>query len=198
MEDENITLESLSDESHVNSPDEEGTAQSVPASDAMTLSEINALTGKNFPSKEAFLKSYKDTISYVGKKREDVEREVLSKIDNSSKIDQLAKELEQERIERFYDRNPQYADTTIRKFIESTGKKPSEVVDTPEFKSIFEKISGYDESQKLKTVLESNPRLASSRDSITRARELASKQDRPSEEVENLLVNAVKDAYDLN
>lgn len=196
MEQENNTPEVLADESQLNLPATDGTVISGPATaDAMTLSEINETLGKNFPTKEAALKSFKDTFSYVGKKKEDVKREVLSEVQNNDRIDQLAKELAEERKERFYLQNPNYS--SVRSLIEKMGGSPSEVVNSQDFKDIYTKISGYDESQKLKTVLESNPRLSSSRDSLTKAREIANKTDRPTDEVSQLVVNAVKDAYGL-
>jgi hypothetical protein len=46
-------------------------------------------------------------------------------------------------------------------------------------------------------MLESNPRLSSSRDSLTKAREINAKHEKPTEEVEALVANAVKDAFGL-
>ncbi len=193
MEEEIINPEGQPDVSHVNTPSPEGTVSNVPT-DGMTLSELNATLGKNYPTREAALKSIKDTFSYVGKKVDDVKREVMAETQNNGRIDQLAKELEEERKERFYDRNPQYV--SVRNVIEKFGGNPVEVVNSPEFKEIFEKVSGYDESQKLKTVLESNPRLSSSRDSLNKAREIA-QSGRPTDEVESMVANAVKDAYGM-
>jgi hypothetical protein len=202
MDPENIIPEAVIDASQLNAPVAEGTVGSQPASspssDGLTLAELNATLGKNFPTKEAALKSFKDTFSYVGKKIEDVKREVLSEVKNDEKTEALARELQEMRIERFYDKNPQYADASIRKFIESTGKSPAEVVSTPEFKAIFDKVAGFDQNQKLKTVLESNPRLNSSRDSLSKARELQSQGLKNSTDaVESLVAQAVIDAYDL-
>ena len=197
MDPENNNPVAVPDASQLNAAGADGTVQNVPATDGMTLSEINAALGKNFPNKEAALKSFKYTFSYVGKKVEDVKKEVMAEVQSSAKTDQLAQELAEMRKERFYDKNPKYADANVRAIIEASGKSPAEFVETPAFKAIFEKVSGYDESQKLKTVLESNPRLSSSRDSLTKAREIASKTDRPTEEVESMVANAVKDAYGL-
>ena len=141
------------------------------------------------------MKAIKDTFSYVGKKTDDIKREVLSTVRNDERIDLLAKELAEERKERFYDKNPQYA--SLRSVIEKAGGNPSEVVNQEWFKEISTKVSGYEESQKLRTVLESNPRLSSSRDSLTKARDSSARHDRPTEEVESLVANAVKDAFGL-
>ena len=194
MEDNNTTPEAVPEASQLNAADANGTVGNVSA-DGMTLSELNQHLGKNFPNRDSALKAIKDTFSYVGKKKEDVKKEVLSEVNTDKRIDQLAKELAEERKERFYDRNPQYKD--LRSVIENAGGDPAEVVTKDWFKEISTKISGYNETQKLKTVLESNPRLSSSRDSLTKAREVASKTIRPTEEVEALVASAVKDAYGL-
>lgn len=173
--------------------------ENVPA--GLTLAELNQHLGKNFPTKETALKALSDTFSYVGKKKEDIEREVRAGLATETQTNELAAEISKMRTDMFYKDNPQFAEANVRKFIESTGKSPTEVVNTPEFKAIFEKVAGYDESQKLRTVLETNPRLTSSRDALTKARELQTQNPmavgRQAEEIEQLGVNAVKDAFGL-
>lgn len=164
----------------------------APQASAITLEELNTLTGKQFPTKEAALKSIKDTQSYVGMKVEDVEKRLQA----NSQTETLAKELAEMRKERFFDKNPQYADDNTRKIIERVGGNPADVVSSPEFKAVFEKVQGFDETQKLKTVLDSNPRLASSRDGLTKASEMKS-QGASTDAVSKLVVGAVKDAYGL-
>jgi len=199
MNDENIIPDGQVGASQLNAAAPAGTVGSVPTGSApsateaqgMTLEELNKALGKQFPNRETALKSIKDTFSYVGKKKEDIEKEVLAGIQNNNRVDILARELEIERTERFYDRNPQYASPEVRRFIESTGKKPSDVVSSEDFKAIFNKVVEYDKSVKLKTVLESNPRLSSSRDNIVKARE-ALKAGNQQESAEAALA-AVKD-----
>lgn len=203
MDDENITGQGLSDGSQLNPADPSSTvgngtgtgtapAQSV---EALSLAEINASLGKNFPTKDAAIKAFKDTFSYVGKKKEDIEKEVRGSINTDTRIDTLAKELEAERKERFFDKNPQYADPAVRKLIETIGGDPREVVNREEFKTVFEKVSGFDKSTKLKTVLESNPRITSSRDNLSKANDIVNKTGQVTHEVEKFAVNAVKDAF---
>lgn len=204
MNEENITDGTLSDASQLNAADVSstvgsGTDTTAPTQpvEALTLAEINASLGKNFPTKESAIKAFKDTFSYVGKKREDIEKEVRANVQTDDRISKLAQELEVERKERFYDRNPQYADPAVRKLIDSIGGNPSDVVNREEFKQVFEKVSGFDKSQKLKTVLESNPRITSSRDNLTKASEIRNKTGQVNHEVEKLAVNAVKEAFEL-
>lgn len=193
MEEENIISNGIADASQLNAPAPEETVGSV-AGEGMTLAEINTTLGKNFPTKEAALKSFKDTFSYVGKKKEDIEREVTSKLQVNEQTNKLAQEIEEMRKERFYDKNPQYS--SLRSVIEKAGGNPADVVNQDWFKEISTKVSGYEETQKLKTVLESNPRLASSRDSLSKAREL-SQTGGSRDAIENNILNAVKDAYGL-
>jgi hypothetical protein len=200
MDEDNITQEGNAGESQLNSAAPEGAVGTVTKdqADSLSLAELNRLTGKNFPSKESALKSITDTYSYVGKKREDVAREVKAEISASDVTDKLARELEEMRKERFFDRNPKYAEPSVRKLIERLGGSPEQTVDSPEFKAVFEKVSGYDESQKLKTVLGSNPRIAASRDSLAKAREISmAGQAGTSDEVNALVANAIKDAYGM-
>lgn len=206
MNEEDITFDSLPDESQLNSAGEQNTVGNVADNgnaqpEAMTLSELNQFLGKNFTDKATALKALKDTFSYVGKKKEDIESEVKAKIaGDNSKTDALARELEEMRKERFYDKNPQYAEPSVRKLIERIGGNPSEVVNSEEFKTIFTKVADYDKSQNLRTVLESNPRLASSRDSFSKARDILSKSQNLSADkaiVDELATNAVMDAYGM-
>lgn len=174
-----------------------GAAPAATAMEALSLAEINEHLGKQFPTKEAAIKAFKDTFSYVGKKKEDIEREVRQSINTDTRIDTLAKELEAERKERFFDRNPQYAEPTVRKLIESIGGNPADVVNREEFKQVFEKVSGYDKSVKLKTVLESNPRITESRDSLAKAAEIRNKTGQVTREVEKHALDAVKAAFEM-
>lgn len=158
--------------------------------DAISLSELNTLLGKTFPNKETALKSIVDTNSYVGRKKEDIEKEVLAKVSNTEETNKLSKQIEDMRKDMFYKDNPQYATPEIKAMIEGLGGNPSEVVSKPEFKGIFDKVKGYDEVQNQRTVLDSNPRLATSRDALTKATDSLSKGAR-LESVENDVANAV-------
>lgn len=189
MNESDITLEALSGESQLNSADAERTADTA-SSEALTLAELNQYLGKDFKNKEAALKSFKDTFSYVGKKKEDIEREVKTKFETDQKTDQLAKELAELRRERFFDKNPQYADPAVRKIIESLGGEPHDVVERPEFKDVFTRVAKYEEVQKMNTVLESNPRLAQTKDALQKAAELKQTTGK-TDAVEDLVARAV-------
>ena len=195
MPEENITPAAQPDASQLNAAGAAGTVGSVP-SEAMTLAEINSALGKNFLTKEAAINSWKETNSFVGTRKEQIESEVLAKLGNQDQTNKLAQELEEMRRERFYDKNPQYS--SLRAVIEKVGGNPADVVNADWFKDTYTKVSGYDESQKLKTVLESNPRLNSSRDALSKARELS--QSNPTgnkDAIESNVLSAIKDAYGM-
>ena len=190
---ENIIPGALVDDAQLTSAAAEGTVEKVITDnvDTLSLSELNQFLGKDFKTKDSALKAVKDTFSYVGKKKEDIEREVLAKVSNDTKTDSLSKELEQMRIERFFDKNPDLA--PFQAAYEKVGGSPSEFFNSEVFKPIFEAAKGYNESQKLKTVLESNPRLASTRDAFSKAKELQA-QGANKDEVEQLIVRGVLDS----
>ena len=178
MEEDNNTLDALSDESQLNSADAEGTVSNESNQENMTLKEMNELLGKNFKDKATALKSVKDTYSYVGKRKEDIIKEV------GGSNSEIANELKSIKDNMFFDKNPDYA--PYKGLIAKMGDNPVDVVNSEDFKAIFEKAKGFDENQKLKSVLVSNPRLAQTKDALTKARENISQEER-----ERLVAQAV-------
>lgn len=181
------TLDGVNADSDIatSSVEETVSAVSQNTADALSLTELNALLGKNYPTKEAAMKSVKDTFSFVGKK-------VEPKIDPSQFISR-----EQYESDMFYSKNPELNSPEIKEIIDAMAKaqgvKPQDVVNKDSFKAVFSKVKGYDESQNVRSVLESNPRLSSSRDSLTQAREESAKGN--SLKAEELAVKAVMDVY---
>lgn len=183
-------VETLDESAQLTDASVETSVQDVSA-DTMSLTELNNYLGKDFKDKSTALKALKDTFSYVGKKKDDIIREVKS----SEDLTKVYKELSDLKKNAFYDKNPQFAEQ--RALIDKLGSNPEEVVNSNEFKGMFEKVKGYDENQKLKKVMETNPRLSSSRDALSRATESVLKSGTPSEEVENLVAGAIRDAYGM-
>lgn len=164
------------------------------ATDSLSLAELNQLLGRQFPSRESALKSIKDTFSFATTRVIDV----ASKVDETTKAElkRLADTVESQNKELFYTQHPEYA--PHRKLIDSLGKTPAEVVQTDLFKETFSKLSEHDKTSKLKTVLESNPRIAASRDGMQKAADLKKSQNGiVTKEVESLVVGSVMDAYGL-
>lgn len=174
-EEENITSDTLADESQLNSAAvDEAVSQPKAPADALSLSELNSILGKDFKDIETAKKSVKDTYSYVGKKREDIISEI------SGNTESLSKEVKEIKENSFYRDHPEFAEH--RALIAKIGGNPEEVVSTPEFKSIFEKADGYNKLQSQRSVLVSNPRLASSKDNLSKAMEAQSTGNREAME----------------
>lgn len=148
--------------------DPKGTASNV-VPESLTLNELNEFLGKTYPDKTTALKSLKDTFSYVGKKIE-----AAAPVAPTTDADVVA-QLREMKTEFFYAKNPQYE--SLRAVIGKMGENPSDVVNSPEFKTIFDKTSGYDKIQKSKTVLESNPRIGQVRSKMAEAKEATGKRD---------------------
>lgn len=153
----------------------------------LSLEELNQHLGKNFKDKETALKSLKDTFSYVGKKRDDIAKE----FGQEQKLSVIETELAKLRKDLWFKDNPDHAPN--RALIEKLGDDPTKVIDSPEYKVIFEKVKGYDESQKLRTVLDSSPRIAAARDSFSKAKEAM--QVGQKAKGEELVAQAVREAF---
>ncbi len=160
---EDITPELLPEEPQLSPAGNDGTVDPAPMAQGLTLEEINKELGKDFKDLPTALKSFKDTFSYVGKRKEDIIKEV------TASSDATAKEVREIKENLFFDKNPDYA--PYRATMAKMGSNPELVAQMPEFKTIFDKAKGYDDSQNLRSVLVSNPRLVASKDTLTKARE---------------------------
>lgn len=163
-------------------------------SDSLTLAELEQHLGKQFPTKEAALKAFKDTFAYVGKKMEDVKKELQSQLDPSTFASK--EELQKTRDELYYSKHPEL--DSYKSLIEDM-RKPGETIDQvvskDTFKGIFDKVKAHDEMQKSKSVLQSNPRLGQVTDKISQAREALSKGD--TNTASKNAISAVLDAYEM-
>jgi len=193
MEDFNLNSESLPQENVVDvgsgdggEPVETVAPKAEVSPDSLSLKDLNTYLGKNFKSKDEALASVKETYNFVGKRKEDIAREVQS----TQASDKLAQELQEIKIDRFFDKNPDLA--PFREAYQKVGGNPEAFFNAPEFKPIFEAAKGYAESQKLKSVLESNPRIVASQDKLSKASEQlkAGRLD----EAESMVARAVLDS----
>lgn len=156
----------------------------------MSLKELNEYLGKNYPNKESALKSIKDTFSYVGKK-----------IEKATDVDE-SKFISKEQYERdmFFSKNPDYDKPSVKTVLEAISKSQGlSIVDaaqTEAFKEVFGAVKGFSESQQLKSVLESNPRLASTKSKLSQANDAQNKGD--LESARTLATKAVLEAYGNN
>lgn len=157
------------------------------AADTLSLSELNSMLGKNYTNKETALKSLKDTFNFVGKRKEDIKPE----IDPSKFISR-----DQYETDMFYSKNSKYDTPEARRVIDAIAKtenlKPSDVVASDTFKAIFSKVEGYDTFQSEKSVLETNPRLASAKDTMAKAQDMMNAGNK--DQAENMIARAVLEA----
>lgn len=173
MENDNITeetvdtpSEALPSDAELGSVDGEETvtgndAPEAEAADAISLKELNEQLGRNYKDKDSAIKSLKDTRKAATQK---VEQAEVAKVDPS-----LAEEIKALKEDNFYTNNPEYK--AMRPLISKMGDSPSEVVQTDEFKTVFEQVQGYQKNQESKSVLETNPKLGQVKDSMSEARE---------------------------
>lgn len=168
--------------------------ENVSKESELTLQELNSLTGRKFESKEDALKSLKETFNFVGKRKEDIEKEILENQKKANDTSDLAKQLNELKHNLFYSQNPQYE--PYRAVIGKLGDNPAEVINTAEFKDLFEKAKGFDASQKSKSVLESNPRIAVAKGHIDKAREAV--MNGRQVEAESYAARAVIEAFGLD
>lgn len=147
------------------------TKEQTPPSDSISLDEIKEVLGKDFPSKEAALKSVKDTYNHVGQKQETANKEAARNLDGDVKdlLENQAKSIAELTKDNFYAKNPQFE--AVKDLIEDSGKDRSEFVKSDAFKQVFEKVQGFDKTQEAENVLKSNPRITETRDSMKQSRE---------------------------
>lgn len=178
---ENITNETLT-------PQGDGGEAVLNPSDAsnLTLEELNSKLGKEFQTKESALKAISDTFSYVGKKKEDIAKELKDNGGDFVSRDEFLQE-------QFYSKNPEYA--PYKNIIQKIDKDPTKAIQDETFKSIFEKASNFEKIETSKSVLHSNPRLMKVSDDFQEAREASQKGDQST--AEKKVVSGLIDALDL-
>lgn len=96
----------------------------------------------------------------------------------------------------FFKDNPQYQpyEAIIDAMAAQNKVAPREVVESDQFKSLFDKAKGFDEVQKSKSVLQTNSRLGVAQDSMTKAQEAMQSGD--VRKAQDLAVKAVIDTFE--
>jgi hypothetical protein len=190
-----------------------GNASNVEAGTiAKTLSEV---LGRDFQDDASALKSVKDTYKMVGavgqiKKTLDAaglsEADALTKLtetstpqssatpsDVTSEIAALRDQLE---VTQLVSERPELRDhLDLLNKLRAPGQTLRAAAESEDFKGVFDKIHGYDEIQKSKSVLESSPRLGRVKDKMQEAKQ--SLKDGQSSAANRAAVSAVIDALDL-
>ncbi len=195
------------------STDGSETASTVEAGTiAKTLSKV---LGKEFKDDASALKSVKDTYKMVGsvgqiKKQLETaglsEADALTKLtatsapqsaqpssDVTQEIAALREQLEETQL--VADRPELKEHLGLLKDLRSSGQSLREASESEKFKNVFDKVHGYDEIQKSKSVLESSPRLGRVRNKTEEARKLSEEGKQMA--ANKSAVSAVLDAFDL-
>lgn len=179
--------------------------------------ELAKVLGKKFPDDATALKAVKDTFDYVGVagKAHQAIKAVMEarKVDESQAIEIIksaavsggdivdtSKFVTKAELEEktFYSDNPDYKPYT--KLVETfkkanPDKSRAEIIQLPDFKESFEKISNHDATEKQKSVLHSNPRMGVVTDKMAKAKQEAD-AGKHSEATKDA-VGAVIDAFGL-
>jgi hypothetical protein len=209
--------EGLSDTDKGQTPGETG-------SDVSEVKDIlNETLGKDFPNDETALKAVKDTFNFVGKtgqfqevldtvKQEQglkTEEEAINYLKGLSsnkgggedKGDFVSRKELAERD--FFNENSEYKPykEVIKAIAKDKGMSIQDAVNSDEVKPFIEKVLAHDKSENAKSVLHSNPRIASAKDKMAKARETItpSGDGLPSakelDKAGELAVDAVIDAF---
>lgn len=168
MDEDNITPNTLPDEPY--SSDGEGAVEQNEGNeesnvDNLNLSELNTLLGKDFQTKEAALKSIKDTFNYVGKKPKDVEKDLKDK-----------GYMTREEAENLFFLRDHPEHSNNKDILEALAIKNnvtiSEAAKLPAYTKLFEASAKYQEHQSNQSVMDSNPRIAEMKERIDSVREM--------------------------
>lgn len=154
----------------------------------LSLEDLNQTLGKNFSSKDEALKSIKDTFGYVGKKQEDVSKDLK---------EQGYMTKQEFENELFYRDNPEHANN--KDILDSIAKTKqislSEAAKTESYNKLFEGASNFEKEQSKKSVLETNPKLAHVEDRQKTVQELSQAGSRDAAARE--AAKTVIEAYEL-
>jgi len=188
--DTNPSSETLADGAHVTPADGGETVGTA----ASTLAELNKILGGNFKDLPSALKAVSDTKAFVGKRKEDILAEARLQQSPapevaSAKIEENVKQLENR---LFFSENPQYKG--YEKLIASMGQNPAEVVNSDAFKEVFEKVKVADEIEQKKSVVNSSPRLAQSKNGLEEAVKIANSRGTDSTTLAEHLAKTILEA----
>lgn len=185
---ENPSSETLADEAQLTSADGGETVESP----ALTLAELNKHLGSDFKDRSTALKALKDTKDYVGKRKEDIVAEVRSTLPSANVPDELKSDVQSLKNRLFFSENPQFKG--YEPLISKMGGNPAEVVESPEFKSVFEKVKVADEVAQSKSVVSSNSRLSQSKTVMDEAITVANARGTTNEDVATVLARGITES----
>ncbi len=182
-QDNDSTLTPHSGEAHVTSADGTGAVAKV-----ISLDALQQALGKDFGGDpETALKSISDTFKYVGKRKEDIAKE-LAPTPNTDEINALKSRLDGFEADRFYKENPQYNE--FRSILSKFGPNPAEAVKSPELAPLLEKVKMADDLSSSRSVVHSRPRIAQPSNKLQEAQEAANK-GASRDDVSDMLARAI-------
>lgn len=174
--------------------------------------------GKEFPTDEAALKAVKDTFSYVGKvgKVRPLLEKLEAKYGGESKVLELLTQMEQnnpqepakvddskfvprEQYEKdtFFSKHPELSEdhrTLLEAVAVQSGKPLAEAMELPAFKNVVGNARAFESTERSKSVLHTNPRLAQATDKMTEAK--TASQAGNHQAAAKSAVGAVLDAFE--
>jgi hypothetical protein len=126
---------------------------------AIKLADLSKVLGTDFKDTATALQSIKETKDFVGKRQADAVAEAKASLQQTTPhMSNLESDVQSLKADLFYSQNPQYQ--AVKPLIAKLGSDPSTVVNSEEFKSVFEKVKVADEVAQNKSVVQSNQRLS--------------------------------------
>lgn len=138
----------------------------------ISLEKLEATLGKDFGGDpDTALKSIKDTFAYIGKRKEDIAKEIVPP--QNEELLALRSRLDSLEAERFYEENPTLKE--FRPLLQKIGGNPAEAIKSPELAPLLEKARAAGELEKNRSVIHSKPRIANPTTQLQEVQELAQK-----------------------
>lgn len=182
---EDLSPETLAEDAQLTSADGGGTVESP----ALTLAELNKFLGADFKDTNTALKALKDTKDFVGKRKEDIAAEVKASLPQNDSNVATKSDVQALQEQLFYSQNPQYKG--YESMIKKLGSNPADVVDSEEFKNVFEKVKVADEIAQTKSVVSSNSRLSQAKGVVEEAVVVANARGSTQEDVALVMARAI-------
>lgn len=174
--------------------------ENVGSTDTLSLAELNSILGRNFSDKPSALKALKDTQDFVGKRKEDIAKELQvntatassQSASNAAPNGDVASKSEVNELKNrlFFSENPQYKG--YEAIIKKMGSDPADVVNSEEFKTVYEKGRVADEVAQKKSVVTSSARLAENKTHVDRAIQVAN-ATRSAASTADVLATAIRE-----
>lgn len=185
---EDLSTDTLVDGA-VNTPADGGVTVESPA---LTLAELNKQLGSDFKDPSTALKALKDTKDFVGKRKEDIAAEVKASLSQTAPDAASKSDVQALNNRLFFSENPRYKG--YENLITKLGSNPAEVVESEDFKSVFEKAKVADEVAKQKSVVSSNSRISQERSINDNAVTVANARGTTQEDVALVFARAINEA----